>query len=269
MTATSRLVKEKEMGIPDPREDARHDEDVILKRKRDRLRDMEEVRQRGVKERDRVVRDSVWVADQQVEEKEIGIPNAERHVQCDEDIVSERKGEEDMLREEKGMSKILKELTKKDGTLPWSSQEQAIEIEEELESQLLGNFVKCMATPPGIPAISSLVSTEHAHSCYSTTITASRGYHERRGCDGGTMILISMSSSSSVGCSPSITTTMTEDSCPLKEKSQASRDRREESAHLLASPTSQNIGGSVKKLQAVELSSALSLNGNLVNGSKS
>ena len=83
------------------------------------------------------------------------------------------------------------------------------------------------------------------------------------------MILISMSSSSSVGCSPSITTTMTEDSCPLKEKSQASRDRREESAHLPASPTSQNIGGSVKKLQAVELSSALSLNGNLVNGSKS
>jgi len=269
VTATSRLVEEKEMGIPDPREDARRDKDIVLKRKRDRPRDMEEVRQRGVKERDRVVRDSVWVADQQVEEKEIGIPNAERHVQCDEDIVSERKGEEDMLREEKGMSKILKELTKKDGTLPWSSQEQAIEIEEELESQLLGNFVKCMATPPGIPAISSLVSTEHAHSCYSTTITASRGYHERRGCDGGTMILISMSSSSSVGCSPSITTTMTEDSCPLKEKSQASRDRREESAHLPAGPTSQNIGGSVKKLQAVELSSALSLNGNLVNGSKS
>ena len=51
MTATSRLVKEKEMGIPDPREDARRDEDVILKRKRDRLRDMEEVRQRGVKDK--------------------------------------------------------------------------------------------------------------------------------------------------------------------------------------------------------------------------
>jgi len=39
------------MGIPDPREDAQHDEDVILKRKRDRLRDMEEVRQRGVKDK--------------------------------------------------------------------------------------------------------------------------------------------------------------------------------------------------------------------------
>jgi len=92
-----------------------------LKRKRDRPRDMEEVRQQGVKERDRVVRDSVWVADWQVEEKEIGIPNAERHVQCDEDVISERKGEEDMLREEKGISKILKELTEKDGTLPQSS----------------------------------------------------------------------------------------------------------------------------------------------------
>jgi len=238
VTAMSWLVEKKEMGIPDPREDVRRDEDVILKRKRDRLRDMKEVRQRGVKERDRVVRDSVWVADRQAEEKEIGIPNAERHIQCDKDVVSERKGEEDMLREEKGMSKILKELTEKDRTSPWSSQEQAIEIEEELESQLLGNFVERMATPPGIPAISSLASTKHAHSCYSTTITASRGYHKRRGCNGGTTILISMSSSSSVDCSPSITTTMTEDSCPLKEKSQASRGRREGSAHLPASPTS-------------------------------
>jgi len=68
-------------------------------------------------------------------------------------------------------------------------------------------------------------------------------------------------------CSPSITTTMTEDSCPLKKKSQASRGRREGSTHLPAGPTSRNIGG--KKLQAVELSSVLSLNGNLVNGSKS
>jgi len=59
VTATSRLVKEKEMGIPDPREDARRDEDVVLKRKRDRPRDIEEVRQQGVKERDRVVRDGV------------------------------------------------------------------------------------------------------------------------------------------------------------------------------------------------------------------
>ena len=131
----------------------------------------------------------------------------------------------------------------------------------------MGNFVECMATPSGIPAISSLASTEHARSCYSTTITASRGYHERRGCDGGTTILISMGSSSSVGCSPSITTTTTEDSCPLKEKSQASRGRREGSAHLPAGPTSRNIGG--KKLQAVDLSSVLSLNGSLVNGSKS
>jgi len=113
------------------------------------------------------------VADRKVEEKEIEILNAERHVRCDEDVVSERKGEEDMLREEKGMSKILKELTEKDGTSPRSSQEQAIEIEEELESQLLGNFVECIAIPPGIPAVSSLVSTEHACSCYSTTITAS------------------------------------------------------------------------------------------------
>jgi len=79
--------------------------------------------------------------------------------------------------------------------------------------------------------------------------------------------LISIGLSSSVGCSPSITTTMTKDSCPLKEKSQASRGRREGNAHLPAGPTSQNIGG--KKLQAVDLSSALSLNRNLVNGSKS
>jgi len=76
-----------------------------------------------------------------------------------------------------------------------------------------------------------------------------------------------MGLSSSVGCSPSITTTTTEDSCPLKEKSQASRGRRKGSVHLPAGPTSQNIGG--KKLQAVDLSSALLLNRNLVNGSKS
>jgi len=43
--ATSRLVEEKEMGIPDLREDARRDEDVVLKRKRNRPKDMEEVRQ--------------------------------------------------------------------------------------------------------------------------------------------------------------------------------------------------------------------------------
>jgi len=97
-----------------------------------------------------------------------------------EDVVSERKGEKDMLREKKGMSKILKELTKKDGTSSRSSQEQAVEIKEELESQLLGNFVKRMATPPGILAVSSLASTKHTRSCYSTTITASRGYCQGR-----------------------------------------------------------------------------------------
>jgi len=43
--ATSRLVEEKEMGIPDLREDARRDEGVVLKRKRNRPKDMEEVRQ--------------------------------------------------------------------------------------------------------------------------------------------------------------------------------------------------------------------------------
>jgi len=43
--ATSRLVEEKEMGIPDLREDTQRDEDVVLKRKRNRLKDMEEVRQ--------------------------------------------------------------------------------------------------------------------------------------------------------------------------------------------------------------------------------
>jgi len=51
VTATSRLVEEKEMGIPDTREDARRDEDIVLKRKRDRPRDMEKVRQRGVKDK--------------------------------------------------------------------------------------------------------------------------------------------------------------------------------------------------------------------------
>jgi len=51
VTATSRLVEEKEMGILDPREDAQHDKDVVLKRKRDRPRDMEKVRQRGVKDK--------------------------------------------------------------------------------------------------------------------------------------------------------------------------------------------------------------------------
>jgi len=50
VTATSWLVEEKEMEIPDPREDARCDENVVLKRKRDRPRDMEKVRQRGVKD---------------------------------------------------------------------------------------------------------------------------------------------------------------------------------------------------------------------------
>jgi len=50
VTVMSWLVEEKEMGILDPREDARRDEDVVLKRKRDRPRDMEEVRQRGVKD---------------------------------------------------------------------------------------------------------------------------------------------------------------------------------------------------------------------------
>ena len=45
VTVMSWLVEEKEMGIPDLREDARRDEDVVLKRKRNRPKDMEEVRQ--------------------------------------------------------------------------------------------------------------------------------------------------------------------------------------------------------------------------------
>jgi len=225
------------------------------------LEESKEEAEHGV---DRIVGSNVMVTSWLVKEKEIGIPDPREDAQRDEDVVLKRK--EDMLREEKGMLKILKELTEKDRTSPRSSQEQAVEI-EELESQLLGNFIERMATPPGIPAVFSLASTKHACSCYSTTITASRGYHKRRGCDGGTTILISIDSSSSVGCSPNITTTMTEDSCPLKEKSQASRGRREGSAHLPASPTSRNIGG--KKLQAVNLSSALLLNRNLVNKSKS
>jgi len=196
------------------------------------LEESEEEAEHGV---DRIVGSDVTVTSQLVEEKEMGIPDPREDARRDEDVVLKRK--EDMLREEKGMSKILKELTEKDGTSPRSSQEQAVEI-EELESQLLGNFIERMATPPGIPAVSSLASTKHARSCYSTTITASRGYYERRGCDGGTTILISMGSSSSVGCSPSIPTTTTEDSCPLKEKSQTSRGRREGSAYLSAGPTS-------------------------------
>jgi len=46
-------VEEKKMGIPDTGEDARRNEDVILKRKgeRDRPRDMEEVGQRGVEDK--------------------------------------------------------------------------------------------------------------------------------------------------------------------------------------------------------------------------
>jgi len=57
ITAMSRLVEKKEMGIPDPREDARHDKDVVLKRKRDRPRDMEEVRQQGVEDKGTKKRD--------------------------------------------------------------------------------------------------------------------------------------------------------------------------------------------------------------------
>jgi len=57
VTATSQLVEEKEMGIPDPREDARRDKDVVLKRKRDRPRDMEEVRQQGVEDKGTKKRD--------------------------------------------------------------------------------------------------------------------------------------------------------------------------------------------------------------------
>jgi len=162
----SRLEEQSEKTTMNRGKDVQNNKDVILE-------ESEEEREGVEGKRDGVVGDGVWVADWQVKEKEIGILNAERHVQCNEDIVSERKGKEDMLREEKGMPKILKELTKKDGTSSQSSQEQAIEIEEELESQLLGNFIERMATPPGIPAISPLASTEHACSCYSTTITAS------------------------------------------------------------------------------------------------
>jgi len=173
---TSRLEEQSEKTTMNKGKDVQNNKDVIPE-------ESEEKREGVEGKRDGVVGDSVWVADWQVKEKEIGILNAKRHVRCNEDVVSERKRKEDMLREEKGMSKILKELTKKDRTSLQSSQEQAIEIEEELESQLLGNFVECMATPPGIPAISPLASTKHTCSCYSTTITASQGYHERRGCN--------------------------------------------------------------------------------------
>jgi len=50
VTVTSQLVEEKEIRIPDPREDVQRDKDVVLKRKRDMLRDMEGVRQQGVED---------------------------------------------------------------------------------------------------------------------------------------------------------------------------------------------------------------------------
>jgi len=111
----SRLEEQSEKTTMNRGKDVRNNEDVIPEGSKEEGE--------GVKERDRVVRDGVWVVDRQVEEKEIKIPNAERHVRCNENVVSERKGEEDILREEKGMSKILKELTEKDETLPRSSQE--------------------------------------------------------------------------------------------------------------------------------------------------
>jgi len=50
--AADHLVKEKKMGILDIGEDARCNENVVLERKkeRDKLRDMEKVGQRGVKD---------------------------------------------------------------------------------------------------------------------------------------------------------------------------------------------------------------------------
>jgi len=57
--ATSRLVEEKEIGIPDTREDMQRDEDVVLGRKGegDRLRDTEEVGQQGVEDKGTKKRD--------------------------------------------------------------------------------------------------------------------------------------------------------------------------------------------------------------------
>jgi len=52
-------VEEKKMGIQDPGEDVRHDEDVVLGRKGegDRLRDTEEVGQQGVEDKETKKRD--------------------------------------------------------------------------------------------------------------------------------------------------------------------------------------------------------------------
>jgi len=70
---TSRLEEQSEKTTMNRGKDIRNNEDVIPEESEEEGEEVEG-------ERDRVVGDSVWVADQQVEEKEIGIPNAERHV---------------------------------------------------------------------------------------------------------------------------------------------------------------------------------------------
>jgi len=76
------------MGIPDTGKDARRDEDVILKRKRGRLREMEEFRQREAENKElSKIRRCIKMS-------KILEELTKKDRQCNEDVVLGRKTEE-------------------------------------------------------------------------------------------------------------------------------------------------------------------------------
>jgi len=79
---------EEKMGILDTGKDARRDEDVILKRKRGRLREMEEFRQREAEN------EELSKIRRRIKTSKILKELTEKGRQCNEDVVLERKTEE-------------------------------------------------------------------------------------------------------------------------------------------------------------------------------
>jgi len=126
VTATSRLVEEKEMGILDPREDARCDEDVVSERERegDRPREREKWsgRLEGLTGKSGVD-EAVWVADRPVEEREVTLKAGEGMRYDEGGVELERKRDRSMREEDHTRirrclerSKILGQLTKEGNT---------------------------------------------------------------------------------------------------------------------------------------------------------
>jgi len=79
---------EEKMGILDTGKDARRDEDVILKRKRGRLREMEEFRQREAEN------EELSKIRRRIKTSKILKELTEKGRQCNKDVVLERKTEE-------------------------------------------------------------------------------------------------------------------------------------------------------------------------------